>query len=73
MCTITPETLAPGGSDRHRGRNPVEDQQRRGEETAADAEHAGEHADKEAERDHEDGVDRLACDRKVDVHCPSLD
>ena len=56
------------GSDRDGRRNAVEDQQRRGEEAAADPEHSGQDADKPAKRDDQQRVDRLAGDGKVDVH-----
>ena len=54
--------------DRDRRRDSVENQQRRGEEAAADAEHSREHADEKAEEDDEQRVHRLAGDREIDVH-----
>ena len=73
MCAIAPETLAPVICDRRRGdgdgrRDAVEDQQRRGQEAAADAEHPRQHADHSAQPDDEQGVDRLFRDGEVNVH-----
>ena len=54
--------------DCHGRRNPVEDQQWRREEAAADSKHAREDADDPAKRDDQQRIDRLAGDREVDVH-----
>ena len=64
--------LGGGGSDGDGWRNAVKDQQRCGEKSAADAEHAGQYAHDEAEHDDEEGVDRLAGDREIDVHWRAL-
>ena len=54
--------------DRDRGRDPEEDQERRHQESAADAEHAGDESDREPHgQDHED-VYRQVGDRKIDLH-----
>ena len=60
--------LRRGGSDRDGRQDAVEDEQRRRWEAAADAEHPRQDADEEAEQDDQQRVDRLAGDRKVDVH-----
>ena len=45
-----------------------EDQQRRHQESAADAEHAGKEPDRKPHRQHEEDVDGNVGDRKVDLH-----
>ena len=57
--------------DRDRRRDAVEDQDRRGEEAAADADHAGQQADQPAEADDHQSVHRQARDRQIDVHWPA--
>ena len=54
--------------DRHRRRYPDEDQQRRHQEAAADAEHAGNEPDREPHREHEEYIDRKVGDREVNFH-----
>ena len=53
---------------RHRRRDAEEDQQRRHQEAAADAEHAGDEADREPHRQDDEDVDRQVGDRKIDLH-----
>jgi hypothetical protein len=60
--------LSDGGGDRDRGRNAVEDQDRGGQEAAADPDHAGQQADQAAEADDHQRVYGNARDRQVDVH-----
>jgi len=55
-----------GGGDG--GRDAIDDQQRRGEEPAADPEHAGEQPHPRAERDDDERVHRQVGDRQVKVH-----
>ena len=62
--------LGGGGGHRDGRRDAVEDQQRRGEEAAADPEHAGQQADQPAQRDDQQRIDRHAGDGEVDVHVP---
>ncbi len=50
------------------GRDADEDQQRRHQEAAADAEHARDEADREAHREQQEDVDRQIGDWKVDLH-----
>ncbi len=45
-----------------------EDQERRHQEAAADAEHAGDEPDREPHREDDEDVDRQVGDRKVDLH-----
>ena len=52
----------------HSGRDAVEDQDRRRQETAADADHAGEQSDQPAEADDHQRVHRQARDRQIDIH-----
>src|SRR6185503_21179176 len=49
-------------------RDSIEDQDRGGEETAADSDHAGEETDQPAQADDHQRVHRQARDRQVDVH-----
>jgi hypothetical protein len=49
-----------------------EDQQRRHQEPAADAEHAGHESDRRAHRQDEKDIDRHFGDRKVELHARSL-
>jgi hypothetical protein len=60
--------LGRGGGDCDRRRDSIENEQRRRQEPAADPEHARQQPDDEAEQDDEDGIDRLAGDREVNVH-----
>jgi hypothetical protein len=62
--------LAGGGGGSNGRRDAVEDQQRRGQETAADAEHARKDAGQRAQRDDDEAIDRKVGDREVDVHFP---
>ena len=57
------------GDGRHcdRRRDAEEDQERRHQETAADAEHAGDESDGEPHRENDEYVDRQVCDRKIDL------
>ena len=59
-----------GGDARHRhGRlHADEDQQRRHQEAAADAEHAGNESDRQPHRQDQKDVDRKVGDRKIDLH-----
>ena len=50
------------------GRDADEDQQRRHQEAAADAEHAGNEPDREPHREHEEDIDGKVGDRKIDFH-----
>ena len=58
--------------DRDRRRDADEDQQRRHQEAAADAEHAGHEADRRAHRQDEENIDRNVGDRKVELHARLL-
>ena len=60
--------MAGHGRRRDRRRDADEDQERRGEEAAADAEHAGDESDREPDGQDDDDIDRHVCDRKVDLH-----
>ena len=55
------------GRHRDRRRDAEEDQERRHQEPAADAEHAGDESDGEPHRENDEDVDRQVCDRKVDL------
>ena len=55
------------GRHRDRRRDAEEDQQRRHQEPAADAEHAGNESDREPHRKNDEDVDRQVGDRKVDL------
>ena len=63
------------GADRHRRRNPREDQQRRHQEAAADAEQAREEADRAAHGQENEDVRRHLGDGQIEVHtsprCPT--
>ena len=58
--------------DRDRRRDADEDQQRRHQEAAADAEHAGDEADRRAHRQDEENIDRNVGDREVELHARLL-
>src|SRR5262249_22072777 len=60
--------VARHGRHRYRRRYPDEDQQRRHQEAAADAEHAGDEPDREPHREHEEYIDRKVGDREVNFH-----
>ncbi len=62
------------GDARHRDRrrDADEDQQRRHQEAAADAEHAGDESDREPHRQDEEDVDRQVGDREVDLHARQI-
>jgi hypothetical protein len=64
--------VAGDGSDRDRGRDPDEDQQRRHQKSAADAEHAGHKTNGRAHRKDEKNIDRNVGDRKVKLHARPL-
>ena len=58
--------------DRDRRRDADEDQQRRHQEAAADAEHAGDEADRRAHREDQEDIDRNVGDREIKLHARSL-
>ncbi len=60
--------MAGDGCDRDRGRDTDEDQKRRHQKPAADAEHAGHEAHGRAHRKDEEHIDRKVGDRKVELH-----
>ena len=64
--------MAGDGSDRDRGRDADEDQQRRHQETAADPEHAGHEADRRTHRQDEQNIDRKIGDGEVELHARLL-
>ena len=53
---------------RSRGRDADEDQQRRHQEAAADAEHAGHETNRRAHRQDEENIDRNIGDGKIKLH-----
>ena len=59
--------MAGYGRDRDCRRNPDEDQKRRHQETAADAEHAGDVADRKPHPQHQEDVHRQVSDGKIDL------
>jgi predicted secreted Zn-dependent protease len=61
--------LVGAGGDGNDRRNVVEDQQRRDQEAAADAEHAGQEADGRAHAEDDENVHRQFCDGQIDCHC----
>ena len=67
------DDLVGAGRDRDGWRNVVEDQQRRDQETAADAEHARQKADRRAHGQQHERVDRHFGDRKINAHPVSLE
>src|ERR1044071_2009600 len=48
------------------------ERRRRGQEAAADAEHAGQQAGRAAQREQDEHVHRLFGDRQIDLHAPRL-
>ncbi len=56
------------GGDRDGGRNPREDEERRHQEAAADAEEARDEADRRAHRQHEQNADRHLRNRQIKCH-----
>ena len=64
--------MAGDGGDRDRGRDADEDQQRRHQKSAADAEHAGHETNRRAHRQDEENIDRNVGDRKVQLHARLL-
>ena len=60
--------MARDAGHRHRWRDADEDQERRHQESAADAEHSGDKADRQAHGEDQEHVDRNVCDREVDLH-----
>ena len=64
--------MAGDGGDRDRGRDADEDQQRRHQKSAADAEHAGHETHRRAHRQDEENIDRNVGDRKVQLHARLL-
>ena len=67
-----PGHLRRGRRRSDRGRNAVEDQQRRGEKAAAHAEQARKDARQPPERDNPQSIDGQVRDGEVDVHGPAL-
>src|SRR5215510_10578841 len=59
--------MARDGGDGHGGCDTDEDQQRRHQEAAADAEHAGDESDRDPHAEDEEDVDRKIVERKVDL------
>ena len=64
--------MAGDRGDRHRRRDADEDQKRRHQEAAADAEHAGDEPDRRAHRQDEENIDRNVGDREVELHARLL-
>ncbi len=64
--------MAGDRGDRDRGRDADEDQQRRHQKAAADAEHAGHETDRRAHRQDEENIDRNVGDREVKLHARLL-
>lgn len=60
--------MARNGGDRDGGGDADEDQKRRHQEAAADAEHAGDEADRGAHREHQEHIDRQISDGEVKLH-----
>ena len=60
--------MARDARDRDRRRDADEDQQRRHQEPAADAEHAGNESDREPHEEDQQDIDGQFGDRKVDLH-----
>jgi len=60
--------LVGAGRDRDHRWDIVEDQERRDEKPAADAEHAGQKTDGRTHPENDEDVDRKFCDRQVDRH-----
>ena len=60
--------MAGDARDRDRRRDTEEDEQRRHQKSAADAEHAGNEPDRETHGQNDKNVDRQVGDRKVDLH-----
>ena len=58
--------------DRDRRRDADEDQERRHQEAAADAEHAGHEADRRAHRQDQEDIDRNVGDGEIELHARSL-
>jgi hypothetical protein len=54
--------------DRDRGRDADEDQKRRHQKPAADAEHAGHETNRRAHRQDEEDIDRNVRDREKELH-----
>ena len=52
---------------RDRGRDAEEDQERRHQKAAADAEHAGDESDGQPHRENDEHIDRQVRDRKIDL------
>ncbi|MCY1500861.1 hypothetical protein D9M68_349150 [compost metagenome] len=63
--------LVGAGRHRHDRRNIVEDQERRDQETTANAEHAGKKADGRAHTENDEYVHRQLCDGQIDRHAGS--
>ena len=64
--------MARDRGDGDRGRDTDEDQQRRHQEAAADAEHAGDETHRRAHRQDEENIDRNVGDREVKLHARLL-
>ena len=64
--------MAGDGGDRDRGCDADEDQERRHQKSAADAEHAGHKPNRRAHRQDEENIDRNVGDRKVQLHARLL-
>jgi len=64
--------MAGDGGDRDRGCDADKDQERRHQESAADAEHAGHETNRRAHRQDEENIDRYIGDRKVQLHARLL-
>ena len=62
------DDLVGAGGDGDRRRDVVEDQQRRDQEAAADAEHARQEADRRAHGEQHEDVDGHFGDREIDAH-----
>lgn len=60
--------MARDRGDRDRGRDADEDQERRHQKTAADAEHAGNETNRRAHRQDEENIDRNVGDREIQLH-----
>ena len=60
--------MAGDARDRDSGRHPDEDQQRRHQEPAADAEHARNETDRQPHRQYEEDVHGDIGNRKIDLH-----
>ena len=62
------DDLVGAGGDRDRRRDVVEDQQRRDQEAAADAEHARQEPDRRPHGEQDEEIDRHLGDREIDAH-----